>query len=237
MIIFALVIALLVLLFFAIRWLVQFIKDRKDIFFQLKKQRLKMASIQRRYPSSHWWKIHKNAPIRIVKRNKDKLTISDPIGYHRGDYVTHEGNFILSMNLIGNNKWFFFPITDLLIIPNKKEVKVMKKDGKEETIANLPQADEIIQFNNNEILLFIESISNVGMFYIPVMKAKDGKVVDLSLPTYSSLKQVILSDYLYEQTDEFSKLAKKSMDINPNIRATIKTQDNSSAVEVPSGER
>ena len=236
-IIFIIIIAFLILVFFFVRWLVGYIKDRNDIFWQLKHQRLKLASIQRRYASRHWWKIQKNTPIRIVKRIGEKLEISSPIAYHRGDYLSHEGNYIISMNLIGNKKWFFFPVTDLLIIPNTTEVKVMKKGGGVETIKDLPQADDIIQFTESDILLFIESISNTGMFYIPVMKATDGKVIDLSLPTYTSLKRVILSDYLYEQTDEFSKIAKKSMDINPNLRYAQKVSDNSNTVEVPSGEK
>lgn len=236
-IIFIIVLAFLILVFFLVKWLIGYIKDRSDIFWQLKHQRLKLASIQRRYASKHWWKIHKNTPIRIVKKVDNKLEISSPIAYHRGDYLTHEGNYIISMNLVGNKKWLFFPITDLLIIPNTTEVEVMKKGGGTEKITGLPQADEIIQFTETEIFLFIESISNTGMFYIPVMKADDGKVIDLSLPTYTSLKRVILSDYLYEQTDEFSKLAKKSMDINPNLRYQQKVSDNSNTVEVPSGEK
>ena len=235
-IIFAIVIALLILAFFVVKSLVKYIKDRNDIFWQLKRSRLKLASIQRRYPSKHWWKIKKNTPIRIVRREGQKLKISSPVAYHRGDYLTHEGNYIISMNLVGNNKWMFFPITDLLIIPNTTMLNIVTKGGKIETFENLPQADDIIQFTETDIFLFIESISNTGMFYIPVMKSSTGKVVDLSLPTYASLKRVILSDYLYEQTDEFSKLAKKSMDINPNLRYQMKVSDTSNTVEVPSGD-
>ncbi len=236
-IIFIIVIAFLILVFFLVKWLVGYLKDRNDIFWQLKNQRLKLASIQRRYASTHWFKIKKNTPIRIIKKVGDKVEISSPIAYHRGDYLTHEGNYIISMNLVGNKKWFFFPVTDLLIIPNTTEIQVMKKGGGTETIEGLPQAEDIIQFTETEIFLNIESISNTGMFYIPVMKATDGKVIDLSLPTYTSLKRVILSDYLYEQTDEFSKLAKKSMDINPNLRYQQKVSDSSNTVEVPAGEK
>jgi hypothetical protein len=74
------------------------------------------------------------------------------------------------------------------------------------------------------------------MFYVPVMKSKEGKVIDLTLPTYDSLKGVVLGDYLYEQTTSFSQLAKKSMDINPYIRGAIKVSDTSQSVEVPSSD-
>ena len=237
----AILICILIGLFFFVRWVVQFIKQRSDIFFQLKKQRLKLASIQKRYPSTHWWKVEQNTPIRLVKKEGEKLVISSPIAHHRGDYITHEGNFILTLNLVKNKKWFFFPITDILIIPNRPSIRLKtrktsttsKKES--ETIDKLPQASDILQFNPDEILIFAESLSNTGIFYVPVLKSKDGTVIDLALPTYENLKRVVLTDYLYEQTDEFSKLAKKSMDINPNLRYATKVADTSGTVEVPSG--
>jgi len=65
------------------------------------------------------------------------------------------------------------------------------------------------------------------------LKSKDGKIMDLSLPVYETLKQVVLGEYLYEQTDEFGKLAKQSMNINPNLRYAMKSQDASQSVELP----
>ena len=211
---FILLTAILVGLFFLIRWLVKFLKSRSDIFWQLRTDRIKLAKIQRRYPSKSWYKIHKNTPIRLVKNENGHLFISHPIAYHRGDYTTHEGNVIICMNLINNKKWLFFPITDLLIVPNKENIEITRRNEKGKTekviIQNLPQAKDIIQFNENEILIHAENLSNVGMFYVPVLKAKDGKIIDLSLPVYQSLKEVILGDYLYNQTDDFVKVARKT---------------------------
>jgi len=232
----ALIIVFLVLVFFLVRWLVQFIKKRSDIFYQLRKERIKLASTHRRYPANHWIKVHKNTPIRLVQKKNDKVMISSPIGYYKGDYITHEGNFVLSMNIIGNKMWFIFPLTDLLIIPNRSEVTIKKEKDNSET-TKLPLAKDILQFNENEILIFAESISNTGMFYVPVLESKDGKIIDLTLPTYESLKNVILGDYLYTQTDEFSKLSKVSMNLNPYVRAGVKVADSSQNVEVPSGDK
>jgi len=228
---------LAVVCFFVIRWLIGYIKSRSDIFFRLRKDRLKLCKIHRRYPSSHWWKVEKNTPIRLVKREGSNLIITKPIGYHRGDYTTHEGNTIISLNLQGNNKWFFFPITDMLIIPNKDSINIAQRDnsgkGTITKIDNLPKSSDVVRFNENEILLYAESLSSVGMFLIPVLKSKDGKIMDLSLPVYETLKQVVLGEYLYEQTDEFGKLAKQSMNINPNLRYAMKSQDASQSVELP----
>jgi len=232
-------IGLLVGLFFFIRWLLKYLKARSDIFWKLRSERIKLSKIQRRYPSKSWWKVHKNTPIRLVrKEDNGKLLISHPVAYHRGDYITHEGNVIISMNLKDNKKYFFFPITDLLVIPNKEKISFQKKNekGKIEIIEinNLPQAKDIIQFNENEILIFAESLSSVGMFIVPVLKAKDGKIIDLSLPVYQSLKEVIIGEYLYQQSDDFVKVARKSIDLNPNLRFQMKAGDTNQNVEIPS---
>ena len=228
------VIVLLVGAFFLVRYLVTFLKKRDDIFYKVRKERIKLASTQRRYPAKHWFKVHKNTPVRLVRKEGERLIISSPIGYYKGDYITHEGNFILSMNIIGYKFWWFFPTTEVLIIPNRKEVITKNPDSNKVETIILPLAKDVLQFNENEVLIFAESISNTGMFFVPVMKSKDGKVIDLTLPTYNSLKNVVLGDYLYLQTDEFGKLSKLSMNINPYIRGAMKVADTSQSVEIPS---
>jgi len=230
-------ILILVAIFFIARWIIGFLKAKNNIFYQLRKDRIKLSKIHSRYDSKHWFKVQKNTPIRLVSKDTGKLIVSQPIAFHRGDYTTHEGNVIISMNLKGNNKWFFFPLTSLLVIPNKESVDIVKKrkDKKDEiiTINNLPQAKDIIQFNLGEILIFAESLSSVGEFYVPVLKAKDGKIIDLSLPVYQSLKEVVLGDYLYQQTKDFVDLSKKGITMNPNMQYEIKTKDANTNVEVP----
>lgn len=239
LIIVVIIIAICIGIFFLVKWLVKYFKERNDIFFKLKADRIKLSKIQKRYPSSkHFLKVTKNVPIRLVRKEEDgHLTITSPIAYHRGDYSSHEGNVIIAMNLNGNKKFFFFPITSLLIIPNRESIDIMQKDknGKsiKVTINNLPKAKDIVQFNDNEILVYAESLSNVGQFYVPVLKTKDNKIIDLSMPTFQTLKEVVLNDYLYEQTSSFSILAKKSMDLNPFIRAITKTSDSNQNVEIP----
>lgn len=229
----------MVFMFFIIRWIIQYIKLRNDLFYKLKKDRLLLAKIHKRYPSKHWWKVQKNTPVRLVKKDEmtQKLIISKPIGYHRGDYTTHEGNVLISMNLEGKKKWYVYPETDLLVIPNRDKIEYTQSDGKggKNTIVidKIPKAKDVIQFNENDILIFAESISKVGLFLIPVLKTIDGKVIDISLPVYMSLREVALGDFLYEQTTEFASLAKTSMNVNPYIRAGQKLGDNNQNVDVP----
>lgn len=228
---------ILVGLFFLIRWLVKFIKSRKDIFYLLKSERLQLAKIHSTYNSKHFWKVHKNTPIRLVKKDSGKLIISEPIAYHRGNFTTHEGNVVISMNLRNKKKWLFFPITDLLIIPDKEYISIDHKNqfGKSEPmiIKDLPRAKDIVQFNDGEILLFAESVSAVGIFYVPVLKAKDGKIIDLSVPVYQSLKEVVIGDYLYQQSADFVDVAKKTINLNPNLAYSVKERDSNTNVDIP----
>jgi len=234
---------IVVCLIFLIKWLINYLKSRSNIYFQLRKQRLKLAKVHSRYPSSnHYFKIEKNIPIRLINKDDNgKPSISDPIAYYKGDYTSHEGNVIVSMNMRFNKRLFFFPIGDILIIPNKEKIILHQKQRsgslKTEVLTNIPLAKDIILFKEKEIFLYAESISNIGgkgnEFYVPVLKAKDGKIIDLSLPTYQSLKEVVVGDYLLEQTDEFVKVSKKTMDLNPNLKYQVKLNDASSNVEVP----
>lgn len=241
-IIIIIVIILLICFFFFVRWLVKFLKSRNDIFWKLKSERISLSRLQKSYPSSHFWKVYKNTPIRLVKKSDDgKMILTEPIGYHRGDYTSHEGNIIMNLNLKDKKKWFFFPVSDILVIPNKDKVEIKQISDKGKittiTIDNLPKAKDIIQFNPNEILIFAESLSQIGLFLTPVLKSKDNKIIDLSLPIYQTLKEVILGDYLYSQTGSFADLSKKGLEINPYIRSINKLQDSSSNVEIPSTDK
>lgn len=222
---------------FFIRWLVKFIKLRNDIYYRARSDRMKLARIHKTYPSKHWLKVSKNTPIRLVKLVNNKPYISSPIGYHKGDYMSHDGNFNISMNLIGDKHFFIFPKASLLVIPDRDSFKINSRDDKgklkEIEIKDLPRVDKIVQLTANDILLYCESISNIGLFHFPVLKAVDGKILDLSMPIYKSLKDIAVSEYLYEQSDEFVKVNKKAIDMNPNIRGTQKINDSSGNVEIP----
>lgn len=235
---FIIIVAFLIIVFLLIRWLIQFIKLRKDIFHVLKVKRIKLAKVHRSYPSSKFFKFKKNTPIRLVKIVNNKPLITEPIAYHKGDYVTHEGNVIIAFNMIGHKKFFFIPSTEILVIPNYDKLTYHdnSQDKPEKIeIKNIPIAKDIIQFNRDEILLYADSISNTGQFHVPVLKSPDGKVIDLSFPIYQKIKNVVIGDFLYEQTEEFSKIAKKSLDINPHLRYATKLGDSSQSVDSSRG--
>jgi hypothetical protein len=238
-----LIIIFILLIVWVISKIIKWIKLRSDLFYRLKTERIKLAQNQARYiEHNHWWKIEKNVAIRTIKNNEGgQLTISKPIAYYRGDFYSHEGNLVLAVVFPNRKKWWFFPMTDLIIIPNKKKIEINQgtKEGKpiKTIINNLPTANEIVRFLENEIILFIESISMSGEFFFPVIKDSDGKIIDLALPVYQSLKEVVLEDYLYSQTTSFVDISRKGIDINPYLRIGTKMNDQNSSVELPDANR
>lgn len=226
----------ILLIMWLVSKLVKYIKQRNDVFWKMRGQRMELAKAHSRYPSRHWWKVDKNTPIRIAKKDEQGRLFTKVIGFHRGDFVTNEGNICISMNLIGNKKYFFFPVRDLLVIPNKKEITIVQRNDKGEKIKSekfeLPLAKDMIQWNENEIILFIEGVSRVGIFMIPVVKSTDGKIIDLAMPIYTSMKEVILGDYLYLQSADFVHLSRKAVDMNVELRAKQKLIDSNQNVEI-----
>lgn len=219
--------------------IIRYLKLRTDLFYRMKNERIKNAKNQSRYlKSKAWWNINKNIPLRMVKKNEEGvLVITNPFAYYRGDYISHEGNVVIAMNIPNRKRWWIFPMVDLLILPNKENVDLTeRKERGNEKVAKLrkiPLAKDLIQFLDNEILIYADSISFSGEFYFPVVKDTKGKIIDLAMPIFQSLKDVAIEDYLYTQTTEFVELSRKAMDINPNIRATQKIGDKSQSVEVP----
>jgi hypothetical protein len=238
--IFAIVFILIVFLIaFIFVKIIRYLKLRTDLFFKLKTERIKLAKNQSRYINcTHWWKIEKNVPIRTMKKNEEgELVISKPLAYYRGDFLSHEGNIMIAVNFPNRKKWWFFPMIDLIILPNKRKVSIVQtvKDGKIEKteIDNIPIAKELARFLDNEIIIFAESISMSGEFFFPVVKDKDGKAIDLAMPIYQSLKEVVIENYLYCQCSDFVEIARKSVDINPHLRIAQKMSDTNSSAEIP----
>jgi hypothetical protein len=173
----------------------------------------------------------------MKKNDEGELLITKPIAYYRGDFMSHEGNIILAVNFPNRKKWWIFPMVDLLIIPNKRTRAIIQtvKEGKIEKrmIENLPIAKELVKFLENEVIIVAESITMSGEFFFPVVKDNEGRAIDLAMPIYQSLKEVVIEDYLYLQCSEFVEIARKSMDMNPSLRFTQKSSDTNSSVEIP----
>ena len=220
-------------------WLVKKIKEGKDIWFKISKDKKHLCRMHRdKYRINAFFRFRKNCPIKIYYVN-DSHIHSKTVGNYRGHYISKDGNITMMFNY--RRKWLIFPRNDLLIINSNKDVvisrKEVKDDGKKKEVVIIseviPLPKNIVSFNPDEIILNAYSIDidYRSEFFVPVLKDKDGNVINLALPAYESMKQTAIEGYLYDQTDDFVKVTKKSIDLNPLIRGVNKISDSSSSIE------
>jgi hypothetical protein len=234
-----LVILVLGLLLWLLIWLIKKLKEGADIWYKIRKDKKHLCKMHKdQWRVKAFFKFSKNNPIRIYFTNSNQIH-SKIVGYYKGHYTSRDGNITILFNC--RRKWLIFPMSDLLVINAKKEMIIAKKSvvinkGKQEIITehetvNLPQ--NILTFNPDEVVLNAYSIDmdyRTEIFF-PVIKDIDGNIINMALPTYESMKQVAIEGYLYDQTDDFVKVAKKSIDLNPMIRGVNKVSDSSSSIE------
>lgn len=234
-----------VIIVWLVRTVARHIKLQNDSIYRIRSERVKLALAQKRLPVRHnflkFWSYPTEFPIRLARKGTDgKLRLSSPVAYYRGDFQSHEGNLYIVFNMSGNHHlWGLIPQMEVIVVPNRKEIKVNTFDsnGKPEEviIKNIPMADDIVQFNENEVILYADGISNAGYFYYPVLKSKDGKIIDLSIPIYESIKEVAINNIMYIQADSFAQVSKKIIDLNPYARYINKVNDSNQNVEVSTG--
>lgn len=237
------IIVILGLLIWLVIWIMKKIKEGKDVWYKITKDKKTLCKMH-----SDKWRIHaffkfrKNCPIRVYYTNSTQIH-SKVVGYYRGHYISRDGNITMMFNC--RRKWLVFPRNDLLIINAKKEIVYPKKVTKlvgnkmemviESETVPLPQ--NLVTFNPDEVILNAYSIDMDYRteFFVPVLKDREGNIINMALPTYESMKQVAIEGYLYDQTDDFVKVAKKSIDLNPLIRGVNKVSDSSSSIETQQG--
>lgn len=224
-----------------IGWLIKFFKARKDLFYRIQKERVTLCKMNNRYGKSgkHWFKIHKNIPIRLFKNNEKGIpVVSEPIGYYRGDAEGSEGNKYLAFSSNLYKQFFILPKINLLIINDLAVKKVRIKDEKtglvfEKELKNIPMSKNIIQFNEREIFIYAESLCNCGMFFVPVIKTVDGKIIDLVPVTMSDMENVAMAELFQGGITNWANLNKEGANLNPTANFQNKVGDTSASIDRP----
>lgn len=234
-----LIIIILGLLLWLVIWLINKIKDGEDVWFQIMKDKKELCKTHRdSYRIKAFFKFRENHPIRVYYEVNKKVH-SQVVGYYRGHYLSHDGNMIILFNC--TRKWLVFPRSDLIFLNTREKITVTrtqeKKIGHETKVVKIEEELKFpynfYDFRANEVVIYANGLDKdyrTG-FYYPVLKDQDGRVINMSLPVYESVKSVAIEGYLFDQTDDFVKVAKKSIDLNPTIRGVNKVADSSSAIE------
>ena len=233
-----LIIIAVVVIWFII-WLIKKIRDRRDLWIRIMKDKKELCRIHRdSWRIKKYFRYSQNCPIKLIYRNDNSIH-TKTIGHYRGHYISRDGNMTIMFNF--RRRWLVFPKPDIIMINMKSIMTLTKKVVKEvgnrkELVMETEEIElphNIITFNPDEVIINAYSLD---MDYrteilLPVLKDINGNILNLGLPTFIGMKQIALEGYLYDQTDDYAKTLKKSLDINPLIKGFNKVSDNSSSIE------
>lgn len=234
-----LIVIILALLTWLILWILKKLKEASDIWYKIKQDKKKMCKLHRdKHRVRAFFRTTKNCPIKIIYTN-DNFIHTKVLGYYKGHYFSRDGNLTILFNF--RKLWLVLPKNDLLFINLKKDMIITRKEVKEingkkitEVINekfDLPQ--NIVSFNHDEIIVNAAGIDidYRTEVFVPVMKDKNGNLINMAVPLYESLKTIAIEGYLYDSLDDFVRVTKKSIELNPLIRGYNKVSDSSSSIE------
>lgn len=160
--------------------------------------------------------------IQIVGRFGNKI-----VGYYFGECITPDGtkNF-----LVWNTRKFLFWKNTFIIKVNLNDtVKVEEKDkdtGKRTVNTYVLPKDLLIE-GENAIIIKGEGVDQAGYYYYPVLTDETGNIVNMDIFAYAKARDVAILDTLYQQTEDFSKVQREAINLNPNVRFISKTKGQS----------
>jgi hypothetical protein len=149
------------------------------------------------------------------------------IGYYMGECTTSDGyrNYLL-----WDRRKFLFWKNQFILKVNLND-KVMVETFDDETQKrkieeyNMPQ--DLIKEGENLIVIKGEGVDQSGYFYYPLLTDDEGNVVNMDLIAFAKSREVAMLDTLYQQTEDFARVQREAININPNVRYVIKTKGES----------
>src|SRR3972149_9861847 len=110
-------------------WLMKKIKEGTDIWFKIMKDKKHLCKMHRdNWRVNSFFRFRKNQAIRIYYVNAKNIH-SKVVGWYKGHFISRDGNITIMFNF--RRKWLVFPKNDLLIINNKKEIIIPRKEVQE----------------------------------------------------------------------------------------------------------
>ena len=162
--------------------------------------------------------------INLFNRKPYKIYVSDGdknqyVGDYYGEFVDSDGfhNFAF----FKRRKYFFFPDVNILKVPISKEYKVSRKttDKTKEKYVTATFSGNPISEGEGVITikaLGIEKPAQSQYFY-PVLKDKEGRIIDTKTFYYLVERGTVETGLLYEQTKEYGTAMMKAIKLNPRV--------------------
>lgn len=149
------------------------------------------------------------------------------VGMYLGECITSDGN---RNYLCWNSRKFFFWKNDFIIKVN------LNKTWKVETYDHTTKMRGFVEFQlptdlliegENHIIIKGEGLDVAGYYYYPVLVDEVGNIVNMDLVAFGRSRDVAIIDTLYQQTEDFVKVQRQAINLNPNVRYITKTKGDS----------
>jgi len=178
-------------------------------------------------------KFSRDSSIKHVYMVSDKnLTY---MGKYLGECITNDG--FKNILLFRFKKWYLFWIPlfldffdlvkeDFVIRCNLNKVyKYRWKDPKtgEEQEKQVELSHDIVYKDGDKLIIRGFGMERVRYFFYPVMRDKEGNIVDKKLEIFARERDSALIDVLYNQTEDFANISRELVNMNASARFFVKT--------------
>lgn len=180
---------------------------------------------------SSFFKPEKNAPIKLIWKEKDKPLELMYWGRYMGHMIAEEKFMIL---LFTNRPFhwalWFVPKIEAIWLPKTDTLKVLKKFDMDEKdistkeITNIPH--DLETFTGGEIMIWAKSFEMEGGLYKPVLiNPKTNKPIDTHVVMYSQIEETCVKDFMYQSFNAFADATRKGFEMNTNMMRLKKEKD------------
>jgi hypothetical protein len=178
-------------------------------------------------------RFQKDATIKSVYLIHDKGL--KYLGKYLGECVTQDGYH--NILLWKFKKWFLFwvPIKidffnlvkeDYIVRCNMNKIYeyvTKNEETGEKKVHKLELTHDLVTKNEDKILIRGVGIERVRYFFYPVLRDKDGNVVNKKIEVFAREKSSALIDTMYNQVEDFANVSRELININPSVRYFTKT--------------
>ncbi len=184
-------------------------------------------------------KVRKLAKLHKIPTYKKVYAIGDGffqfLGHYLGECYTQDG--YLNFLVWKRKKWYLFwvptfldffdLVKDVYIIRvnmNKTfREKVRDPQTKEEKIITHQLATDLVFRHGDKVVIKCWGVEPINYFYYPILRDKEGNLIDKSLEVFEREKDRALIKNMYYLTEDFSNVARELININPTARWKLKT--------------
>lgn len=148
------------------------------------------------------------------------------VGYYSGECITADGykNYLVW----NGRKWLFWKNEFVLRVNLNEKIRIETRnsDGKREIVEYDLPTDLLIE-GENVIAIKGEGVDKANYFYYPLLVDKNGNIVNMDLIAFARAREVAMLDTLYQQTEDFARVQREAININPYLRWKVKSQGES----------